>query len=195
MHMNTTQIIIIIVFTLAMIFYVLHLLITKFTPHLIAFGIWFVADFVNLLTYIKFSKFWIAPAIMSLGSAIILTIGIIKRKKSHREILKTSDLVCIFLVIISLLIWAITRNAVWSNMIIQIIIALGFVPIFDNVIHKKPEPLFPWFLFLIGWIITCIYTLIGYESIVELIYPFVNGLLGCLIIFIGSWIVIRRRMA
>jgi len=193
--MNTIEIIILVVFTIAMFFYIRHLLVTTFTPHPIAFGIWFVADFINFLTYTNFSRFWIAPAIMPLGAAIILAIGIVRRKKSHREILKISDWVCILLVIISLLIWAITQNAVWSNLIIQIIIALGFVPIFDNVMHEKPEPLLPWFIFIIGWIITCIYTLIGYESIVELVYPFVNGLLGCLVIFIGSWIVIRRRIA
>ncbi|MEI6119180.1 MAG: hypothetical protein WCP92_08525 [bacterium] len=192
--MKPIEIIIFVVFIIAMFFYLRHLLVTDFTPHPIAFGIWFVADLINFLTYIDFSKFWIAPAIMPLGAAIIVVIGIIKRKKNHREKFKRNDLICIVLVIISLLIWALTRNAIWSNMIIQIIIALGFVPIIDNILHEKPEPLFPWFLFIIGWTITCIYTFIGYESVVELIYPFVNGLFGCIVIFIGSWIVIRRRI-
>ena len=192
--MKPIEIIIFVVFIIAMFFYLRHLLVTDFTPHPIAFGIWFVADLINFLTYIDFSKFWIAPAIMPLGAAIIVVIGIIKRKKNHREKFKRNDLICIVLVIISLLIWALTRNAIWSNMIIQIIIALGFVPIIDNILHEKPEPLFPWFLFIIGWTITCVYTFIGYESVVELIYPFVNGLFGCIVIFIGSWIVVRRRI-
>lgn len=192
--MKPIDIVILIIFTVAMFFYIRHLLVTTFIPHPIAFGIWFVADFINFLTYTNFSRFWIAPAIMPLGAAIILVIGIVRRKKSHRETFKRNDWICIVLGVISLLIWAITRNAIWSNMIIQIIIALGFVPLIDNILKKKPEPLFPWFLFIIGWIITCVYTLIGYESIVELVYPFVNGLFGCLIIFIGSWIVIRRRI-
>ena len=177
----------------AMVFYIRHLMLTNFIPHPIAFGIWLMADTINYFTYTDFSGFWVGPAIMPLGALTVVIIGIVKRKKTERHRFKLLDWVCIGICAMSLLVWAITQNAIWSNMIIQIIIALGFVPIIGNLFKKQREPLFPWFLFAVGWIVTCVDTYLGYKSLLEFVYPIVNGLLGCVIVLFGSWMISPRR--
>jgi hypothetical protein len=191
--MRNIEIVETVIFLIGMILYIRYFIVTDSIPHPVAFGIWLIADVINFITYVGFSKFWIAPALMPLTALIIVIIGIVKIKQTHREQLKTLDWVCIGIGIISLFVWVITQNALWSNMIIQIMMALGFVPIIGNLFNKKGEPLFPWFVFIVGWIITCVDVSMGCVSFFELIYPLINGLLGSSIIFIGSWIVIRQN--
>lgn len=77
-------------------------------------------------------------------------------------------------------------------MIVQIIIALGFVPVIHNLFKNKPEPLLSWLFFILGWIVTSIDMFLGYTNILEFVYP-VMSLLGSVIILVGSWILLRKR--
>ncbi len=175
-----------ILFVAAMFFYIRHMVVTNFIPHPIAFGIWLISDTINFFTYTDFSTFWVGPAIMPLGALTVVIIGIVKREKTGKLSLKLLDWICIGICVLSLIVWTVTKNAMWSNMIIQIIIALGFVPIIGNIFKMKAEPIFPWLLFTVGWVVTCIETISGYQSLLELIYPVINGLLGCGIVLFGS---------
>lgn len=174
-----------IAFAGAMFFYIRNMVINPdFTPHPVAFGIWLIADVTNYITYISFSKYWIGPLIMPLGAAIVVLWGTIKfvRKKNTNKIkLGKTDLFAIIISIISLLVYFNTGNGKLSNTMIQIILFMGFIPLITNLIESKrtDEPMITWILFCIGWAFTCGETLLGYKSLIELIYPFVNGLIGC----------------
>jgi len=172
-------------------FYIRHVLVTKFVPSPVAFAIWLVADVINFFTYTIFSPYWVAPAIMPCSALAIVIIGIVKSKKSDRKSLTIIDWVCIGICVASLLVW-ILSNAIWSNMVIQVIIALGFIPMMGNLFKKKTEPLFPWLLMVIGYTVTMVDTTMGCKNPVELVYPGIS-LLGSIIIFLGSWFIISRR--
>lgn len=182
-----------VIFIVGIILYIRHFIVTDSIPHPVSFGIWLIADIINLVTYIQLSKFWVPAAIMLMSATILVIIGIVKMKKTHRERLKILDWVCIGIATLSLLIWGITQNALWSYLLIQIVIALGFVPIINKLFHKKAEPLIPWFIPIVGWIIVCVDVSMSCTSLVELIYPFFNGLLGASVVFVGSCIVVRQN--
>ena len=173
-------------FLAALVFYVRHLFISKFTPHPLAFAIWLTADVINFFTYTDFSKFWIGPALMPLGAGTVVIIAIIRRKQAERKPFKLADWICVGIAVASLLVWAITRNAIWANMFVQVLLVLGFVPIIGNILANKPEPLLPWFFFILGFTVTCVDTLMGYENRLELVYPIAN-LFCSLLVFVGSW--------
>jgi len=181
----------IILFT-SVCFYIRHILVTKFIPSPVAFAIWLIADVINFFTYTIFSEYWIAPAIMPCSALAIVIIGIVKSKKTDRMSLAPVDWVCIGICIVSLIVWALS-NALWSNMVIQVIIALGFVPMMGNLFKKKIEPLLPWFLMIVGYSLIFVDTAMGCKNSLELVYPGIS-LLGSIIIFFGSWLIIRRRM-
>ncbi len=164
---------------------------SKFTPHPVAFGIWLVADVVNYITYVSFSKYWIGPLIMPVGAATVVLWGTIKliiakHKKTKTEKIEFgfTDWFAIVVSVISLGVYFITGNGKLSNIMIQVIVFMGFVPLVVNLIKSKRtnEPTLSWILFCVGWLITCIDTMMGYKSLIELIYPVINGLIGCLIV-------------
>ena len=174
-----------IVFVGAMFFYIRNIVIhPEFVPHPVAFGIWLIADIVNYITYISFSEYWVGPLIMPLGAAITVALGtvkLIRNKNTTKITLGRTDVFAITISILSLLVYCITGNGKLSNIMIQLILFMGFVPLVTNLVTTKrtDEPLLPWILFFIGWVLTCGETLMGYTSPIELIYPFINGLVGC----------------
>lgn len=180
----------------AMLLYVIQAIThPEFTPHPITFGIWLIADVVNYFTYKSFSIYMIGPTIMMLGASIVVSWGTIKlikskikNEKNEKIKLGFPDLFAIFITLISLFIFFSTGNGKISNLMIQIILFIGFIPIILNLIKSKrtDEPLFSWILFIIGWGFTCVDTMIGYKDIIELIYPLINGFLGCSIVLIIS---------
>lgn len=174
----------------AMFFYIRHMILnSEFTPHPVTFGIWLIADVINYITYVSFSEYWIGPLIMPVGAAIVVLWGTIKliiakyRKTETQKIeFGFIDWFAIGVSIVSLGVYFITGNGKISNIMIQIIIFMGFVPLLSNLIKSKrvDEPALPWILFCVGWLITSVDTIMGYKSLIELIYPLINGLIGCL---------------
>ena len=74
-----------------------------------------------------------------------------------------------------------------ANIIVQIILVIGFFPIIKNLLTTKSfEPLAPWALFSIGWLLTTIHTYIYPHTLVELTYPLIQGFIGCTSVFIFS---------
>lgn len=188
--MKTIEIIEFIVFLLAMSFYIWHILADKnFIPSPIGFGIWLLADTVNLFTYLDFSKFWVAPVTMVLVALTIVIIAVIRTvKATNKGIYKLGiiDWFAIIISISSLIFWMATDNAMLSNMAIQVVLAMGFIPVIKElIVEKKIEPLLSWGLVALGFLIVFIHTLNYYEHWEELIYPTVT-VIGDLVILILS---------
>ena len=188
--MTTIETIEFVIFLLAMSFYIWHILADKnFIPSPIGFGIWLLADTVNLFTYLDFSRFWVGPVIMVLAALSTVIIGIIrtvntKVKKKYK--LAVLDWLAIIISISSLIFWMATDNAMLSNMAIQLVLAMGFIPVIKELIaEKKIEPLLSWGFFALGFLIVFIHTLNHYEYWEELIYSTV-GVIGDLVILILS---------
>ena len=186
-------------FILAMFFYIGNMLINKdFTPNPLAFGIWLIADVANYVTYVSFSKYWIGPLIMPLGAFTVVLWGTIKmiRAKYKKEVIKKiklgwKDWAAVIVSIGSLIIYFTTSNGKLSNLMIQLILFMGFVPIVDDLLKTKrvDEPNFTWFLFCIAWGITIVDTALGYKSWIEFLYPLINGG-GCAVVL---WISLRNK--
>jgi len=186
-----------VLFVGAMVFYVRHLILDKnFVPNPVSFGIWWIVDIINCITYLDFSKHWVGPVIMPLGATIIVIIGIIRKAKVGKlNWIEWSSIVVCF---ISLLIYLFTGDSLVSNIIIQVILFVGFIPMVVKLIKEEEyyEPILPWLLFVIGWSFTTAITLRDHnsiaeifsstKSIVELIYPVINGVLGCAVVLLLS---------
>lgn len=186
-----------VVFVGAMFFYIRHMVLDKdFTPHPVAFGIWLIADIVNFVTYVSFSDYWVGPAIMPIGAFIVVSIGIYRMAKVRRGKSKITlgwiDWSAIMISIVSLSVYVFTGNGLLSNMAIQVIMFMGFIPIVRNLYISKrsDEPNLPWILFCIGWAITIVDTSLGFESWLEFIYPVINGFIGCAVVL---WISMRNK--
>jgi hypothetical protein len=179
-----------VIFLIAMGWYIRHIIKNEeFTPNPVTFGIWLVVDYVNLLTYLKISDHWEGPVIMACGATVIFILSL-KRSAKEKIKLKNFDWFCIIASLVSLTMYFLTGNAVNSNLLIQIVLVLGFLPLI-RLIYKcgNNEPLWAWGLFAIGWAIVSIKTFNHpdtYKEWVECTYPFVQGFLGCSIVWILS---------
>ena len=180
--MTTIEIIEFVVFLLAMSFYIWHMISDKkFIPSPLGFGIWLLADAAHLFTYLDFSEFWVGPVIMVLAALTAVIIGVIRTISTETKgnyKLGALDWLAITISSFSLIFWITTDNAILSNLTIQIVLAMGFLPIIKElIVEKKVEPLLSWGLFALGFLIVFIHTLNYYEHWEELIYPTV-GVIG-----------------
>jgi hypothetical protein len=124
---------------------------------------------------------------MPLGAATVViwgTIKLLSSKQKSKISIDLTDWIAIGITIISLAIYFCTGNGKVANIMIQIILFMGFIPLIKNLIksRRKDEPALPWILFCLGWTITTIETVQGYKSWIEFIYPVINGLIGCMVV-------------
>jgi hypothetical protein len=130
-----------IVFLSAMIMYIRHIILHKeFTPNPVSFGIWLLVDIANAITYLNFSSHWIAPIIMLGGAITIFSLSAYRSKRQKIQ-LKTFDWICIVASVASLCIYGITGKSQDVNVIIQIILVIGFLPMIKHLLKtKSSEP-------------------------------------------------------
>jgi hypothetical protein len=179
-----------VVFLTAMVLYIRHIIKNEeFTPNPVTFGIWLVVNSINVLTYLKISEYWQGPVIMACGTTVIFGLSL-KRNTKVKVKLSTLDWFSIIAAIGSLGIYFITGDPVNSNLIIQIILVLGFLPLIKIIFIKgNNEPLWAWFLFASGWAIVTLKTYNDpntYKEWVEFTYPLVQGCIGSSIVWILS---------
>lgn len=186
--MKTLEIIAFLFFFSASLYYIGYIIRDKnFIPNILAFGIWLIADIMNLVTYVRFSDLWVAPVLMIFCALSILIIAIIKYQKSQNKQginnLDIIDIITIVILFISVFVWKISGDPVTTNLSIQLALGLGFIPVIKALVQEqREEPLWFWGLFLIGFIITLFDTAVRYQRWEELVFPLVG--------FIGEVIVV-----
>ena len=188
--MKTLEIISFLVFFAGFAIYIKYIHKNKeFPPNVIAFGIWFLADIIHLATYKEYSDFWPVPLLMAICAGIIFIMSLLRAKKQNltiKSMLKNSDWIdwtSMSIVIISIGIWIFANDSIIANLVVQISLAMGFLPVIKSItIDNKNEPINFWSIFLLGFLILLTHTIIEYKQWEELIYPIIG--------FIGEGIVV-----
>lgn len=151
------------------------------TPNPGTWVVWFVIMGINTITYFKVvNDDYLKTAIVFIGFIGITSIMIYSLFKGKFAKLTKIDLILLFLSIIIGIFWQISENAKISNLLLQIIIFISFLPTAIGLMQNRlKEKHLPWTLAAIAYFFQTISLLINYDgNIYQLFLPIINGILG-----------------
>ena len=82
--------------------------------------------------------------------AVLITILVVNKKNGWKNKFNGFDLSCIIATLVVLIIWAITQKHLATNLVVQIILTIGYFPTLKNLWRAKgnPESLWVWIAIL-----------------------------------------------
>ncbi len=151
------------------------------TPNPGTWIVWFVIMGINTITYFKVvDDNYLKTAIVFIGFTGITSIMLYSLFKGKFAKLAKIDLILLSLSIIIGIFWQISENANISNLLLQIIIFISFLPTAIGLIQDRlKEKHLPWTLAVIAYSLQTISLTINYDgNIYQLFLPIINGVLG-----------------
>ncbi len=166
---------------LVYIFYLKQTIKGESTPNPATWLVWFVIMGINTITYFKIvDEDYFKTAIVIVGFTGITSIMIYSLIKGKFSKIRKLDF---FLLIISIAIgifWIISKNANISNLLLQIIIFISFLPTVIGLAQNRlKEKHLPWTLASVAYTLQTISLLINWDgNYYQLFLPIINGILG-----------------
>lgn len=174
---------------IAVVWYIIYMFRNKdFTPNPIAFGIWLLVGVTNVITYKDFSTFWKIPGMMLALNVVTFWVALRRAKSHHTKELGTLECICLSIAVAALVLrWLDSIDSTTANLLAQVALAIGFVPLLRRMIRRQEEePYGPWIMLVIGFIVVSVDVIIQsidapislYQKIVEISYPVLLGVVG-----------------
>ena len=142
---------------------------------------WFVIMGINVFTYFKVvNNDYLKTAIVFIGFLSITLIMFYSLFKGKFAKLAKIDTILLILSIIVMVFWQVTKNVNLSNLFLQIVIFISFLPTAIGVAQGRlKEKHLPWTLASIAYTIQTISLLLNYDgNLYQLFLPIINGILG-----------------
>jgi hypothetical protein len=161
--------------------YLLQVIRGSSIPNPATWFIWLVVMVLNTVTYYFVSKrnVWVVltPSIITLGMLVILGYSTYTGRIGK---VKRVEVVCFLLAVVVGTFWLTTRKAVISNLMMQIVLAISFVPTIIGLLKGElREKALPWNLAVLSYCFLIASILVGSEwTWVQLAFPAVNGIVG-----------------
>lgn len=177
----TLQIIGSLILVLVYLFYLKQTVKGESTPNPGTWVVWFVIMGINTFTYFKVvNDDILKTAIVFVGFLGITSIMLYSLIKGKFAKLAKIDLILLALSIIIGIFWQISYNAKLSNLFLQIIIFISFLPTAIGLAQNRlKEKHWPWTLAVIAYSLQTVSLLINYDgNLYQLFLPIINGILG-----------------
>lgn len=166
---------------LVYLFYLKQTVKGESTPNPGTWVVWFVIMGINTFTYFKVvNDDILKTAIVFVGFLGITSIMLYSLIKGKFAKLAKIDLILLTLSIIIGIFWQISDNAKLSNLFLQIIIFISFLPTAIGLAQNRlKEKHWPWTLAAIAYSLQTVSLLINYDgNLYQLFLPIINGILG-----------------
>lgn len=175
--------------TITVVAYVVYLRTLK-KPNAVSWGIWATICLVSTWIYVVMaSDWWISLLILvnsffCMGTFVFL---LVKRKFAKVDV---EDEIALVLGIIAATIWFVYRLAAQANLIIQVAIVIGFIPMWRGQWRRRVEERsLPWVIWVVAYIISIAVVLLRWNNHwVALVYP-----VNCLICHATVALLAARR--
>ncbi len=150
------------------------------TPNPATWIIWFIVMLINSCTYILIIGNLYKSAIAvsaAIFIGIVLTYSLVKGKFGP---LKRLEIIVLATTVAIIVFWIKTGDAHISNLLLQIIILISFVPTAIGLLRGDlKEKIFPWALATAAYLFQIVALLIDFKgNYVSIAYPFINGICG-----------------
>lgn len=151
------------------------------TPNPSTWMVWFCIMGINTITYFQVvDENYLKTAVVFISFIGISSIMLYSLFKGKFAKLTKTDSLLLSLTIIIGVFWQITENAKLSNLLLQVIILISFLPTVIGLIQGRlKEKHLPWTLATIAYCLQTTSLLINYDgNVYQLFLPIFNGIVG-----------------
>jgi len=173
----------------AFVIYYKQMLVGTSRPNISTWTLWVFISTMNCLSYIVMSRSIVKgllPIASTVACILVFLASLFKGKLSK---LNVGDEIVLIIGVFSLFVWWAYRSAIYANLLLQICIAVSFVPTYRGV-WKNPniEKAWPWFIWASAYIFQITVVSLKWEIWYQFIYP-----INCLILHAGVGILSLRK--
>ena len=124
----------------------------KNTPNITSWGIWAFVTVLNFLSYKTMSDDWVKSIFPTISSLMCILTFLVALATGKFVRVNRYDAIPLALGIMASLVWWWFESATYANLLLQLAIAIGFVPTFRSVwVSPKNEKPLAWFIWGIGF--------------------------------------------
>lgn len=151
------------------------------TPNPSTWAIWLLVGIINTLTYffITNKNLWQSLILIAVtfSISIVFIYSLLKGKFSK---ISNIEIIVFILAIATGIFWQITSNDRISNLILQVIYVLSYIPTISGLVKGTgKEQYVAWLVAFIAYLFSTISLILGSQvDWIAFIHPLVNGLLG-----------------
>ncbi len=170
----------------AFVIYNWQMLIGQSAPNAASWGIWGFITILNFTSYKVMSKDWVKSLLPTLSSALCILTFVISIYRGRLEMLDVYDKTVFVAGVLAALVWWRTKSATKAQVLLQICVAIGFIPTYLSV-WKNPgnEPLLEWVLWSLMFMIQIIVVKLRWRGQkMDLLYPINCAILHTTIVVI-----------
>lgn len=146
-------------------------------PSIVSWGIWALLTILSTTTYHYLTNDVIISILpLTISLAIIITFLCILYRENFSLTYDHWNVATLIIGFISIVIWYALQSATYANLILQIASCIAYIPTYRNVKqHPHYEPLLPWILWTIAYVLGGIVVLLRWtEQYEALVYPILN---------------------
>lgn len=137
----------------------------KIRPNITTWSIWAFVTLLNLASYKVMSGDWVKTLLPIISSVMCIATFVISLVTGKFARASKYDLIALSLGIVTPLVWWHFKSATYANMLLQVSIAIGFVPTFRSVweLPQNEKPL-AWFLWSFAYSVGIVVVLLRWNN-------------------------------
>ncbi len=137
----------------------------KNTPNITSWGIWAFVTVLNFLSYKTMSDDWVKSIFPTISSLMCIATFLVVFVMGKFDRVSKYDVIAMMLGVVAGLVWWWFESATYANLLLQLAIAIGFVPTFRSVwASPKSEKPLPWFIWSVGFAVGVIVVLMRWNN-------------------------------
>jgi hypothetical protein len=171
--------------------YIIYNWYSRNRPNIAAWGVWGFLTLLNTSSYFVMSSDWVKSILTIVNSVLcIMTLGLALYRGKFDKI-DIWDKLAFVVGIVAGLVWIRWHSATSANLILQISIAAGFIPLYRGVWRNPDcERALPWLVWTVGYGLNIVTVVLRWQGqLQDLAYP-----VNCLVLHFGVALLVTVRI-
>jgi hypothetical protein len=143
-------------------------------PNIVSWFLWAGLASLNFLSYNSMSQNWVVSLLSLTGSVMCILTFLVSLIKGKFSKLNWIDYTALIFGLFSIIIWGISKSAMYANFIVLCGVSIGFIPTYKNVFsNPENEPPVPWVLWSVAFFLGIIVVAVEFDGTWgNFVYPF-----------------------
>lgn len=178
-------------YAIGYMFYYRNILKNDPKPNPVSWGIWAALSLLSTGSYFTATGDWWKNVIPLMNIALCFGAFVLLVIHAKRKKLTWVDWTAIIMGIVVIVVWISSKSALQANMLVQVVIIIGFIPTWKNVWSEpRSEQRTPWLIWTTSFFIATIVVLLRWKEghWYDLVYP-----INCVVLHLSVPVICRLR--
>ena len=172
--------------------YIFYNYVSKNRPNIAAWGVWAFLSILSMTSYVVMSSDWVKSILVSVNALLCILTLVLALYRGRFEKLDRLDKIAFAIGVLAGLMWIVLKSATYANMILQVSIMVGFIPLYRGIWRNpKCEHALPWLIWVVAYCLNILTIVVRWTGqYQDLAYP-----VNCFVLHlaVALLVVVRTR--